>query len=106
VGGDVVMTDEVLQKTLKEVSDGLAELANTGKPLTREQKKYRRKLVMRQYILTQIKVAKEKKHKDTEIFHTTIYEMLISWGERHPVLMFCMTNIMRARWGISGPHRI
>ncbi len=101
-----MMSDEALQKTLKEVSEGLAGLSHTEKPLTKEQRKYRGRLLMRQHILAQIKIAKEKKHKDVELFHTTIYEMLVGWGERHPVLMFFMTNIMRARWGISGPHRI
>ena len=101
-----MMSDEELQKTLKEVSRDLARLSKSEKPLTKEERKYRGRLLMRQHVLAQIKIAKEKKHKDTELFNTTIYEMLVSWGERHPVLMFFMTNIMRARWGISGPHRI
>jgi hypothetical protein len=101
-----MMTDGELQRRLKEVSEGLDKLSGTDEPLTREQKKYRGKLLMRQNILSQIKIAKEKKQKDMELYHTTIYEILIAWGERHPVLMFFITNMLRARWGMAGFQRL
>jgi len=100
-----MMSDEQLQRALQEVSEGLDKLSDPDRPLTGEEKKYQAKLLRRQTVLSQIKMAKEKNRKDVELYYTTIYDMLVPWGEKHPVLMFFMLNMMRVRWGAGSFQR-
>ena len=93
------MTDEELQRVLKEVSNGINKLSNLDRPLTKEEKKHRGRLSRRKYVLDKIKEAREKNHKDDEVFNTTVYEMLVSWGERHPILLGIFTQLLKVRWG-------
>jgi len=91
-------TDEELKRTFKEVSDGLDKLSDSKKPLTKEERKDRGRFLKRKYILENIKEAKEKNHRSEELYNSTVYEMLVSWGERHPFLMSIMMHLMRIRW--------
>ena len=91
-------TDEELKRTFKEVSDGLDKLSDSKKPLTKEERKDRGRLLKRKYILERIKEAKEKKHKGEEVYNSSIYDLLVPWGERHPFLMSIMMHLMRVKW--------
>ena len=93
--GRILMTDDELQQTIKELSEGIDTLSKSEKPLTRDEKKYRGRLLRRRAILSRIMEAREKNQKDEEIYHAAIYEMLMSWGEGHPVLMGIMMHFMR-----------
>ena len=91
-------TDEQLQQALKEASDDLDKLSKSVKPLSREEKKDRGRLLRRKYILERIKEAKEKKQKGDELYNSSIYDLLVPWGERHPFLMTVIMHLMRIRW--------
>ncbi|MFQ5996961.1 MAG: hypothetical protein ACE5KP_04985, partial [Dehalococcoidales bacterium] len=93
------MTDEELNRALKEVSHGINKLSNLDRPLTREEERDRSRLSRRKYVLDRIKEAREKNRKDDEVFNSTVYEMLVSWGERHPIWMGIFTQLLRVRWG-------
>ena len=97
-----MMTKEQLQEALEEVSADLDNLSNREKPLTKEEKKHRGKLLMRKNVLEKIKEAKEKNQNSEELYNNTVYGLLVPWGEKHPVLMFITMRLMRARWwGVS-----
>ncbi|MFC1931130.1 hypothetical protein ACFLXJ_02880 [Chloroflexota bacterium] len=93
------MNDEELEQTLKGLSGKLDKLAKSDKPLTKEEKSRYRNVSRRKDLLSQIKEARKKGHKDAEVFHSLIYDMLISWGERRPFWMFIMVNLLRIKWG-------
>lgn len=96
--GEIMMMDKELQRVLKEVSADIDRLTNSDRPLTKEEEKYRRRLLKRKYVLDSIKAAKEKHRRDDELFNSTVYEMLVPWGERHPFLMGLVTHLMRVKW--------
>ncbi|MBA7672276.1 hypothetical protein ES703_80451 [subsurface metagenome] len=96
--GEIMMMDKELQRVLKEVSADIDRLSNSDRPLTKEEGKYRRRLLKRKYVLDSIKEAKEKHRRDDELFNSTVYEMLVPWGERHPFLMGLVTHLMRVKW--------
>ena len=97
-GKIIMMSDERLQQALKEAADGLDKLSNSKKPLTKEEKKDRGRLLKRKYILDRIKEAKEKNHRSEELYNSSIYELLVPWGEKHPFLMFVLMHLLRVRW--------
>ena len=97
-----MMSNEQLQQALEEVSEDMDKLSNSEKPLTKEEEKYRKKLVMRKYVLSKIKEAKDKSHKDDELYNSTVYGLLVPWGENHTILMNIMMRLMKAKWwGVS-----
>ena len=97
-----MMSNEQLQQALQGVSEDMDKLTNSEKPLTKEEEKYRKKLVMRKYVLSKIQEAKDKNHKDDELYNSTVYDLLVPWGENHPVLMNIMMRLMKAKWwGVS-----
>ena len=96
--GEIMMMDKELQRVLKEVSADIDRLSNSDRPLTKEEEKYRRRLLKRKYVLDSIKAAKEKNRRDDELFNSTVYEMLVPWGEKHPFLMGLVTHLMRVKW--------
>jgi len=91
------MTDEELQQRLQEFSEGIEKLSKSEKPLSKEEKRYLGRLVKRQRLLEAIKEGREKKHKDAEFYNTVMYDLLVPWGEKHPVLMVVMVLLMRAK---------
>jgi len=103
-----MMTEEQLKEAIQGVSgelDGLANLSNLERPLTREEEKHRGKLRLRKYVLDKIKEAKDKNQRSDELYNTTYYNMLVPWGEKHPILFFLLMRIIKARWwGVSAYH--
>ena len=99
VEGEIMMTDEELKEKLQEVSADIDKLSNLDRPLTKEEERDRARLKYRNYVLDRIREAKEKHRRDDEVFNSTVYEMLVSWGERRPILMLIMTHLMRIKWG-------
>jgi len=97
-----MLSNEHVEQELKKTDDELKRLAQAEKPLTKEERSWRGKLQVRKSLLTEIKRSKEGDNKSSELYHTTLYEMLIDWGERRPLLMFLMSNILRARFGMGG----
>ncbi len=93
-----MIPDEDLKQMLQEFSSQLDEFANSDRPLTVEENKYRGKLQKRKQILVEIKKTRDHKQKDAELFHTTVYNMMVPWGENHPVMMFFMLIVMRMKW--------
>ncbi len=96
------MSEEQLRRSLQEISGELDNLSDLERPLTKEEEKHRKRLRFRNYVLDRIKEAKDKDQKSDELYNTTYYQMLVPWGEKHPVLFFFWMRIIRARWwGVS-----
>ena len=93
--GRIIMTDEELQKAMKEVSGGLEKLTDTEGPLTKKEKRRKNVLLIRQDILGRIKEAKEKGRGDQELKSTMDYSLLTEWGEKRPFLAHLMRLRMR-----------
>lgn len=97
-----MMTEEQLQGLRQEVGGELDNLSNLERTLTREEEKHRGKLRLRKYVLEKIKEAKDKNQRSDELYNTTYYQMLVPWGEKHPILFFLLMRIIKARWwGVS-----
>ena len=95
-------TYEQLQQTLQEVTTELGRFNNLERPLTPEEKKLRSRMQTRKYVLDKIKEAKDKNLVNDELYNSTIYGLLVPWGEKHPILMFLMSRWIKTRWwGIS-----
>ncbi len=91
------MTDEELRKTIQDVCESIENLPESDKPLSKEERKRRQILLMKKDILSKIKEAREKNELGDELYHTTVYGLLVSLGEKHPYLMgLVQSNI---RWG-------
>ena len=93
-----MISEEQLKELRQEVGGELDKLANLERELTGEEEKHRRKLRVRKYVLDKIKEAKDKGQRSDELYNTTYYQMLVPWGEKHPVLFFLWMRIIRARW--------
>ncbi len=93
------MISEEQEKELRqEISGELDNLSNLERPLTKEEEKHGKKMRFRKYVLDKIKEARDKNQKSDELYNTTYYQMLVPWGEKHPVLFFFWMRIIRARW--------
>ena len=104
-GESTMMTEEQWKEAMKEVTGELETLSALERPLTKDEEKHRGKYRMRKYVLDKIKEAADKGSKSDELYNNTYYQMLVPWGERHPVLFFFWMHIIRARWwGISTYH--
>jgi hypothetical protein len=100
-----MMTEEHLQELTQEVNEELDRLASLERPLTDEEKKRQKTYRIRKYVLDKIKEARVKNSKSDELYNTTYYQMLVPWGEKHPVLFFLLMRIIRARWwGVTAYH--
>ena len=91
------MTDEELQQTIQDVCENIDKLSDPDKPLTKEEKQHRQRLLFRKEVLYKIEEAKAKQDKDEELHHAMTYGLLTSWGERHPYLMYLMSSKF-GRW--------
>ena len=89
------MTDEELQEETREVSESIDKLSNSDKPLTKEEKRHERMLLVRRQLLDRIKEAREKNDKDQELKSTMEYALLTSMGEKYPYLI----PLIRSRIG-------
>ncbi len=91
-------TDEQLRQTTGEVTAELDRLYNLERPLTKEEKKFRSRMQMRKYVLEKIKEAKDRGLTSDEMYNSTMYGLLVPWGEKHPFLMFLVSRWIRGRW--------
>ncbi len=101
-----MFADEDLKQLLQETSGALAELTGRDRPLTDEEKKHRARLSRRKQALDLIAEARRHNRKDAELFHTSVYNLLVPWGENHPVLMFFALAMMRMKWGTGSFIRL
>jgi hypothetical protein len=92
------MTEEQWQEVMAEVSAELDGLANLERELTAEEEKRRKKFRIRKYVLEKIKEARDANRKSDELYNTTYYNMLVPWGEKHPLLFFFWMRFIRGRW--------
>ena len=81
------MTDEELEKTMRDVCESLDKLSDPDKPLTKEEKKRKPLLLLKKETLERIKAAKEQGDRSQEIDSGIDYALLTSFGEKHPYLM-------------------
>ena len=93
-----MMNEEQIQGLLQEVSGELDKLSSLERPLTKEEEKHRNKFRFRKYVLDKIKEARDKNQKGDELYNTTYYNMLVPWGEKHPILFTLWMRIIKARW--------
>ncbi len=85
------MTNEELERTMQELSDDIAQLSDTDKPLTKEEKNRRHILLLKKATIRKIKEAREKNNASQEFSHTVTYGLLSTWGEKHPYLMYLLS---------------
>lgn len=99
VEGEIaMMTEEQWKETMKEVTGELEKLSALERPLTKDEEKHWNRYRTRKYVLDKIKEAGDKNAKSDELYNTTYYQMLVPWGEKHPVLFFFWMRLVRARW--------
>jgi len=97
-----MMTEEQWQEAMTGASAELKALAGLERPLTGEEKKRQKTYRVRKYVLDKIKEASDANRKSDELYNETYYNMLVPWGEKHPVLFFFWMRLLRAKWwGIS-----
>ena len=95
VEGEVVMTDEDLQKEIRQVTESIENLPEPDKSDSKEEKRHRDVLLVRKEVLERIKKAREKGDKNQELQETMTYGLLTSWGEKHPYLMGLVRSNIR-----------
>jgi hypothetical protein len=89
------VTDEELQNAIEEMDRDIKVLDALEKPLSREDKKRQRLLMMKKDALEKIKEAREKGRPDQETHHSATYGILCTYGEKHPLLMHIMKMKLR-----------
>ncbi len=90
------MTDEELQETIQEISESLDKLSGTEKPLTKEEKRRKRVLLLKKDLLQKAKQARDKQSLRQEYINLATYSFVASMGEKHPILMWLLLS--RFRW--------
>ncbi len=93
-----MFTDEQLQQELQDINEGLKELPDPDKSLSKEERKRKYLLLMKKDVLEKIKQAKEKNDKSQEFDSSIDYAVLTSFGEKHPILMHLAK--MKFKWSI------
>ncbi len=93
-----MMTEEQLTELRQEVDGELEKLSSLERPLTGEEKKQQGIYRTRKYVLEKIKEAKDKRQRGDELYNTTYYNMMVPWGEKHPILFALWMRILKARW--------
>ena len=93
--GEIIMTDEELQQRIQEVSEGIDELSDPDKPLTKKEKRRQQVLLLKKETLERIRLAKEKGDSNQELTLGMSYSLLESYGEKHPILLRIMSAKMR-----------
>ena len=96
--GEVTMTDEELEQEIQKLNEGLEELSDPEKPLSKEERKRQHLLLLKKETLEKAKQAKEKNDQKQEIENLAMYGVLTSWGEKHPFLVHLAR--IRLRWNI------
>ncbi len=90
------MTDEQLELEIKALDTELEGLAKQGK-LPRKQATHRHVLRLRKDVLLRIKEMRGQQKTRDETHDLMIYHMLLSVGEKYPLLIPLM--MARLRWG-------
>jgi len=97
-----MLSEEQWKEAMAGVTAELEGLDNLERPFTDEEKKRRNRFRTRKYVLEKIKEARDKNQKSDELYNTTYYQMLVPWGEKHPILFFFWMRFIRGRWwGVS-----
>ena len=91
------MTDEELQQTIQGLQEAIDKLSDSDEPLTKKEKRRERILLLQKEALVKVKEAREKNDKRQELANMTMYGLLESWGEKHPILL----HIARAKLAIN-----
>lgn len=93
------MTNEELEKSIKEISEQISQLADsTEKPLGREERRKKVLLQAKSRVLNRIKAAREKGSLNQEVKACMDYTLLCQYGEKHPLLI----NFMKSKMGLWG----
>ena len=93
------MTSEELEAEIKKIDENLESLPADDKPITKEERKEKGLLLLKQSVLLRIKDAREKNYKQSEFENTIQYGVLNSWISKHAFLMHFMIN-SKCRWNI------
>jgi hypothetical protein len=91
----MMMTEEELREEFRNVKDELNRLAQSEKPLTKEEKRLKFALEQSKDVLRRIKETKDKEDKMQEVRHTADYNLLKSYGKRHPLLLHILRIKLR-----------
>jgi len=96
--GEVIMTDDELEQTIKGVSEELDKLYNSEKPLTKQEKRHKQILSLQKATLLKMKEARAKKDTIKEGDLALTYGLLVTMGEKHPFLMTFLRT--KFRWNV------
>ena len=90
------MTDEELQQEIQSLSESLDKLPDD--PSTKQERSQRYNLLLKKETLQKIKQAREKGSERDEAHNLMVYNLLETWGEKHPF----MTHLVMAnmRWNV------
>ena len=95
VEGEKSMTDQELQKEIRDVGEGIENLSMPDQSLSKEETKRKNVLLVKKDILEKIKDARENNEKDKELQNAMLYGLLTSLGEKHPYLMALVQSNLR-----------
>ncbi len=95
VEGEKSMTDQELQKEIRDVGEGIENLSMPDQSLSKEETKRKNVLLLKKDILEKIMDARENNEKDKELQNAMLYGLLTSWGEKHPYLMALVQSNLR-----------
>ena len=93
------MTEDELKQEMQIVDSDMEKLPADDKSLTKEERKDKDLLLMKKEVLSRIKDAREKNHKQVEFDNTVYYGVLSSWFGRHPFLRHFVIN-SKCRWNV------
>ena len=94
------MTDEELEKLIKETSEQIDQLPDDPeKPLSKKERNHKVWLQLKLQALQKIQVTKEKGNLFQESKACMDYALLVEYGEKHPFLMNFLKSQMGG-WGI------
>ena len=82
------MTDEEILKTIHELRDDIEKLSDSEKPITKEERRRKHILKLKEESLLRVKEAREKDNVSMEMKHLINYGLLDNMAEKHPVLAF------------------
>jgi tmRNA-binding protein len=88
------MTDEELQRTLREINADIEKLADDEK-LAGKERRRKRLLLMKKETLQKIEQARKKQNTAQEIKLLTSYGAMVSLGEKHPLLLYLLHTKLR-----------
>jgi len=81
------MTDEELEQEIQNLSEAIDKLSKSDDPLTKQEKRHKRLLLLKKDILQRMKQAREKKDQNQELKCNMDYGLIEEFGEKHPLLL-------------------